>query len=170
MSGKKNQLQINTDRNGLPEGWEWKKLGEVCNYDKNRGSYTKPYVGLEDIESNTAKFIGSPYFRKVKSITFLFNDSHILYGRLRPYLNKVLVPDFEGHCSTEIFPIKVSNVIDRNFLATWFMLDSTVYKINSTCTGSRMPRANMKAVLNFKIPLPSLAEQKRIVAILDDVC
>ena len=150
------------------EGWEEKKLGEVCEYDKtpNKKSHLH-YVGLEHIESNSGKFIGSLEPRKVKSSTFNFTDKHVLYGRLRPYLNKVLLPKFEGHCSTEIFPIVVYEHLNRDFLFRWLMYGKTVKKINATCTGARMPRANMNEVLNLKIPLPSLSEQQSIVTKLD---
>ena len=79
-----------------------------------------------------------------------------------------LAPNFEGHCSTEIFPIKPSEYLDRHFLLYWFLMDSTVKRINATCTGARMPRANINAVFEFDFLLPSLPEQKRIVAILDE--
>jgi len=154
----------------MRQGWEIKKLGDVCEYDKQQGQFNNHiYVGLEDIQSNTGEFIGLNEPKKVKSTTFKFSNKHLLYGRLRPYLNKVLVPSFGGHCSTEIFPIKVNGTVDRQFLARWLMQEITVEKINYTCTGARMPRANMKEVLNFQIPVPPLPEQKRIVAILDKV-
>ncbi len=150
--------------------WEEKKLGEVCQYDKNKNTRTDlPYVGLENIESDTGKFIGSKKPSQVKSSTFYFSSQHILYGRLRPYLNKVLLPDFSGHCSTEIFPIKASKLTVREFLFYWFMMDATVSKINATWTGARMPRANMKEVINFYIGIPPLLEQKQIVQKLDIV-
>jgi len=153
----------------LPTGWEVKKLRDVCEFEKTPKKQNQlPYVGLENIESNTGLFIGSYESVDVKSLTFQFDNSHILYGRLRPYLNKVLKPDFAGHCSTEIFPIKPFKSIDRNYLFHWFLSDSTVNKINATCTGARMPRADMNEVLDFTIPIPPLPEQKRIVAILDE--
>jgi len=149
--------------------WEIKKLGEVCQIDKSQGIYKNlPYVGMENIESNTARFIGLTEPQSVKSSTFKFSPEHLLYGRLRPYLNKVLVPDFEGHCSTEIFPIKPSKYLDRNFLLYWFLMDSTVKRINETCTGARMPRANMNSVFEFEFAIPPIDEQKRIVGILDE--
>ena len=56
----------------------------------------------------------------------------------------------------------------REFLLYWFLKPDTVAFIDSTCTGARMPRANMQAVLSFDFPLPPLAEQQRIVSILDE--
>jgi len=149
--------------------WKEKRLGEICEYEKRKNIKTNiPYVGLEHIKSNTGEFIGSLQPQEVKSSTFYFSNEHLLYGRLRPYLNKVLLPNFEGHCSTEIFPIKVNNkYITREYLFYWFFLPKTVDKINATWTGARMPRANMKEVINFKLCIPPLEIQKQIVARLD---
>ena len=153
----------------MKAGWGIKPLGEVCTFDKVQGIHTGlPYVGLEDIESHTARFVGSSEPQPVKSSTFRFTRAHVLYGRLRPYLNKVLAPDFEGHCSTEIFPLKPSPELSREYLLYWLLSDETCNRINATCTGARMPRAQMNEVLGFEFPLPSLPEQHRIVAILDE--
>jgi type I restriction enzyme S subunit len=151
------------------EGWEERTLGDVCEYDKTSNKRVDlPYVGLEDIQSNTGIFIGPFEPRSMKSLTFYFNNEHVLYGRLRPYLNKVLLPDFEGHCSTEIFPIKPKkNVLDRGFLFQWLIANETMKKINATWTGATLPRANMNTVLEFKINLPSYKEQQTIVQKLD---
>ena len=153
----------------MKAGWRVKSLGDVCAFDKVQGIHSGlPYVGLEDIESNTARFLGSSEQQPVKSSTFKFSSQHVLYGRLRPYLNKVLAPDFEGHCSTEIFPLKPSPELSREYLLYWLLSDETCNRINATCTGARMPRAQMNEVLGFEFPLPSLPEQHRIVAILDE--
>lgn len=153
----------------MKKGWQTKPLGEVCSFEKAQGIHRHlPYVGLEDIESHTARFIGSNEPRAVKSSTFRFSAEHVLYGRLRPYLNKVLAPDFEGHCSTEIFPIKPHSGVSREYLLYWLLADETVDRIDATCTGARMPRADMNDVLAFDFPLPPLPEQKKIVDILDE--
>jgi len=148
--------------------WQTKTLGEVCVVDKCQGIHNRlPYVGLEHIESYTGRFIGSTDPHMVKSSTFKFSPEHVLYGRLRPYLNKVMLPDFTGHCSTEIFPLKPRPGLSREFLQYWFLRDASVEQIDATSTGARMPRANMNAVLDFEFPLPPLPEQQRIVGILD---
>lgn len=151
----------------MKNGWEEKKLRDVCVIDKIQGVHNGlPYIGLEHIESHTALFIGSMEPQSVKSSTFRFSREHVLYGRLRPYLNKAISPEFEGHCSTEIFPLKPSPLLSREYLLYWLLADSTMDRINNTCTGARMPRANMNEVLDFNFPLPTLPEQHRIVAIL----
>ncbi|PZN73197.1 MAG: restriction endonuclease subunit S [Candidatus Methylumidiphilus alinenensis] len=79
-----------------------------------------------------------------------------------------MLPDFAGHCSTEIFPVKPYSCLLREFLQYWFLREETVKQIDATSTGARMPRANMNAVLDFEFLLPPLPEQQRIVAILDE--
>ena len=149
--------------------WPVKRLGDVSQFHKIQGIHGGlPYVGLEHIESDTGRFIGSYEPQAAKSSTFRFSQDHILYGRLRPYLNKAFAPDFEGHCSTEIFPIKPSPELSREYLLYWFLADETKDRINATCTGARMPRADMNEVLEFEIPVPPLPEQERIVGILDE--
>ena len=153
----------------MRKGWQMKTLGDVCAFDKAQGIHRGlPYVGLEHIESQTARFIGSTDPQPVKSSTFRFSDEHVLYGRLRPYLNKALAPDFAGHCSTEIFPLKPSRELSREYLLYWLLADETCERINATCTGARMPRAQMNEVMGFDFPLPPPAEQQRIVSLLDD--
>jgi type I restriction enzyme, S subunit len=83
-------------------------------------------------------------------------------------LNKALAPDFDGHCSTEIFPLKPHPELSREYLLYWLLADETCERINATCTGARMPRAQMNEVLDFEFPLPPLAEQQRIVGLLDE--
>ncbi len=153
----------------MKAGWELKRLGDLCAFDKTQGIHSNlPYVGLEHIESGTGQYLGNLEPTDVKSSTFKFNDSHVLYGRLRPYLNKVLLPDFEGHCSTEIFPIQIKPGLLREYLGHWLMSESVVESINATCTGARMPRADMSEVLEFNIPVPSEQQQRRIVTLLDE--
>ncbi|MGD7034870.1 restriction endonuclease subunit S [Methylotuvimicrobium buryatense] len=150
-------------------GWKTVSLGDVCVIEKTKYKDGElPYVGMEDIVSGTGKFVGSREPKKVGSSTFHFTPEHLLYGRLRPYLNKVLLPDFEGHCSSEIFPLLPKSELDKSFLFYWITSEQVVKEINRTCTGARMPRANVNEVLKFDIPIPPIDEQKCIVAILDE--
>ena len=148
--------------------WGMIRLGDVCCLSKKRhnGSLL-PFLGMEHIDSGTGQLASEIAPLAVKSSTFHFNGTHLLYGRLRPYLNKVFLPDFEGHCSTEIFPIECGPKLNRRFLFYWLTSETTVAAINRTSTGARMPRANVNALLDFILPLPSLPEQKRIAAFLD---
>jgi len=144
------------------------KFGDVVKYDKQNGQGSLlPYVGMENISSESMQVIGVIEVPEKTSTTFKFNTSHVLFGRLRPYLRKLLVPEFEGQCSTEIFCLKPCSDVDRQYLAYWLLSPIISSRIDKTSTGARMPRANMNALLEFEFLLPSLAEQQRIAAKLD---
>lgn len=155
--------------------WEetkWRKtlLKEVCTLEKRLSNNALlPFVGLEHIEANTGRLLAHARPQNVKSSTFEFSSQHVLLGRLRPYLNKVLIPDFAGRCSTEIFPIKPFPGLSREFLYYWLRTSVTVRRIVATSTGARMPRANIKQVFEFQIPLPPISEQRVIVKKLDQL-
>ena len=141
-----------------------KKLGDVVNFKVLKNSKHLPFVGMEDIESETGKFIGSKEPRGMRSTTAYFDTSSVLYGKLRPYLNKVFVPYFEGHCTTEFLPlIPDPKFLTRDWLATWLRSEVVVNNISLHTSGSRMPRASIDFLKNLEIPLPPLAEQKKIV-------
>ena len=151
------------------KGWEEKKFGEVCWYNKNNGIHKGTrYVGMEHIEQGTGVLLGTISSDEVLSNTFAFSKGDVLYGRLRPYLKKVIVADFDGCCSTEIFPVQ-SKDIAASFLMYWFLTDEITNKVNATCAGCRMPRGNMNDVLKFNISYPSIAEQQSIVTTLDSL-
>lgn len=161
----------------LPKGWKWVKLGDVCYEDKNivdpesEEAKVLPYLSLEHVESETGKILknGECIENEGQSTTFLFNNNHVLYGKLRPYLNKVALPGYEGRCTTELIPFLPDNsLISREFLALVLRRKETVEVSMRGVTGSRMPRANMKELLQMQIPLPPLLEQKRIAKILND--
>lgn len=165
--GLHNEAQRETPLGLVPESWETRELGLVCEYDRrNTGDITLPYLGMEQMESGTGRITGKLFPTKTESSSFLFNSQHVLFGRLRPYLQKVWLPDQEGRCSTEIFPIKPKSCLERRFLFYWLLRDEIIRKINATCTGTRMPRANMNEVLRFPFPIPPLHEQQEIVDFL----
>ena len=78
------------------------------------------YYGLEDVESETGRILKAPVELiedAGKSGSFRFDEHHVLYGKLRPYLNKVALPDTPGRCTTEMIPLLPCEGIDRVFLA-----------------------------------------------------
>jgi type I restriction enzyme S subunit len=102
------------------------------------------------------------------STTFAFDESHVLYGKLRPYLNKVALPDFPGRCTTEIIPLRPSDGLDRSFLCWLLRQEETIRAVMQEKTGTRMPRADMNVLLSQQVLLPPLPEQRRIAAILNE--
>jgi type I restriction enzyme S subunit len=151
--------------------WSNVKLKDVVTYEKvNAQGSSLPYLGMENISSNTMQIVDELEIPTSTSSTFKFDETHVLYGRLRPYLKKVLVPNFEGQCSTEVFCLKPSSNLNRKFLAYWLLSPKIADKIENTSTGARMPRANMNAILEFDFFLPPPDEQEHIVAKLDAAC
>ena len=102
-----------------------------------------------------------------KGAAIRFDARHVLYGKLRPYLNKVATPGFQGRCSTELIRPLPRDGVDREFLAYLLRRRETVDFVMASVTGSRMPRADMKVLLSMRVPVPPLDEQRRIVAILN---
>lgn len=148
--------------------WDNIRLGDCIFYEKkNSKGSSLPYVGMENISSGSMELIGEITVPKKPKSSFYFNNSHVLFGRLRPYLRKVLVPDFEGQCSNEIFCIKPKANVVREFLAYWLLEQNISSKIEATSTGTRMPRANMNSLLEFNFPTPSIDEQKKIISKLN---
>ena len=150
------------------EGWEEKTFGEICTYHKEQKRENGyKYIGMENIESGTGNLIGYGSTDNVLSSTFFFKKGEVLYGRLRPYLKKVYIAEFDGCCSTEIFPIKTNGVLP-GLIKYWFLTDEITNKINDTSAGCRMPRGNMNEVLQFHLYIPSDKQsQMQIVSHLD---
>lgn len=142
------------------------RLADVCQQDRvTIRAGERPelrYVGLESLEAGTG-LLSLGELSKTPDVplanSFRFGPEHVLYGKLRPYLNKVAVVDFEGKCSTEIIPLLPDARLDRRYLAYFLRSSTTVSRISAKTAGARMPRADMSMVLDLAIPLPALGEQ-----------
>jgi restriction endonuclease S subunit len=154
----------------------WKRVlvGDIAIEDRcivtpdSQEAAVLPYLGLEQIEPNTGRILSYDLSSaEGKSTTFAFDDTHVLYGKLRPYLNKVALPDRNGRCSTEIIPLK-PNGVDRHLLAVLLRTERVVNAVMSEKTGSRMPRADMDILLGLEISIPeSENDQAGLAARLD---
>jgi type I restriction enzyme S subunit len=100
----------------------------------------------------------------IKSNKFGFTSSHVLLGKLRPYLNKVVVPTGSGICSTDILPLRPDqSVITREFLALALRSPDFIEFSRAKMEGTKMPRLRTPDLEGYQIPVPSPAEQRRIV-------
>jgi type I restriction enzyme, S subunit len=127
------------------------------------------YLGMESIEAGTGQLAAGELSKTPEAPeanSFRFGTNHVLYGKLRPYLNKVIAPDFDGKCSTELVPLRPTECLDRRFLAYFLRAPATVEAISQKVAGARMPRADMAFVLSLPIPLPCLERQRQIVEFL----
>ncbi len=154
----------------LPDGWEWSNLTDVCTPSRKtvgpnpQEQYN--YIGLENIESHTGKVISDSPTKgsEISSTKVLFKKGMVLYGKLRPYLNKVVVAKIDGIATTEIIPFECSDAISPDFLAYYLRSQYFVDLATNNCSGSRMPRVTTKLFTQIaKVPVTSITEQHRIV-------
>ena len=154
--------------------WPMTCLGEVASLERKsllpeEIETGTSYLGLEHIESG-GRILG--YQRvgagELQSNKFMFDPGTLLYGKLRPYLAKICIPDREGCCSTDILPIRPSQKLDISYLKHVLLWKPYVDKANSLCSGANLPRISPSSLLGIEIPLPPLEEQRRIAAILDN--
>lgn len=153
----------------LPAGWEWTRLGEITNF----GTTTKResiaddawVLDLEDIEKDTSTLLRRAKFSERNSLSDKnsFMKGDVLYGKLRPYLSKVLVADSDGFCTTEILPFRCYGSFDAHFFKIVLKSPYFLSYVNSKSYGMKMPRLGTEDGRQAFFPLPPLAEQHRIV-------
>ena len=127
-------------------------------------------LSLDEIESQSGKILAES--RKLASTLgsskVAFDERNVLYMKLRPYLNKVALPDKFGVGSSELIPLRPNaDILDRRYL--WYYLRSPqfVHFANTRTSGANLPRVSMRAFWKHEIPLPPLPVQRRIAAVLD---
>lgn len=156
----------------IPEKWKWYYLGSVIEYGKSNqvsgDEITSQtwVLDLEDIEKNTGRILEKKRGVPSTSNKNKFESGYVLYSKLRPYLNKVVVADEAGVCTTEIVPINVNGAsvpLDAKYLQTYLMSPFFVNYANQASYGVKMPRLGTKDARAALIPIPPLEEQKRIV-------
>ncbi len=159
----------------LSQGWEWTRLGEITNFGSTEklGSISDEtwVLDLEDIEKDTSKLLQKFRFSERRSLSDKnsFQAGDVLYGKLRPYLNKVLVADEAGVCTTEILPIRCYGSFDSHYFKVALKSPCFVNYVNARSYGMKMPRLGTEDGRKACFPLPPLAEQHRIVAKVDEL-
>ncbi len=155
----------------LPDKWVWCRLGEITNYgsskkiDYNEIESKTWVLDLEDIEKNSSKIIQFKSFeeRPSTSTKSVFSKGWVLYSKLRPYLDKVVVAPKDGVCTTEILPLPIYDKIDSYFLMYSLKINSFLNYVNSKVSGMKMPRLKTNDGRMALIPIAPEVEQKIIV-------
>lgn len=126
-----------------------------------------PHIGIDSIESGSGELRGYRTVREdhVISGKYVFGPQHIIYSKIRPNMNKVALPDFEGLCSADSYPILVKSNCDRHFLA--YVLRSPLFLdyIVPMSSRSNMPKVNREQISGFKMKLPPIERQREFVVI-----
>lgn len=154
----------------LPSSWTQKRLSSVVKPRKQKAAPsslgTLPFVGLEHVEAHSARILGHGCTSEMKSAVAVFQEGDVLYGRLRPYLNKVVRPEFSGAASAEFIVLPGNEELDARFLHRLLMQPAFVEFASHINQGDR-PRVDFNQIGEFALGLPPVEEQRRIVAKLD---
>lgn len=143
----------------------WCKLNDVIKNVKTITSSVpkgETYIGLENIESNTG--IYTPSDIETISSAAKFKKGDILFPKLRPYLNKVHLAQFDGYCSTEFMIFEANNILP-DFLTIVLRSNIVVAQTKHLMTGNTHPRLQPEDIANLLIPYPNIEKQKEIIEI-----
>ena len=155
----------------IPEGWKWVRLGELCNFGSCQNiepNYLRSddwILDLEDIEKDTGRIINFRTFSEnnSQSTKHIFHKGYILYSKLRPYLNKVVLAPKDGYCTSEILPLDFGISNNAKYMQMVLMSPYFVDYTTKLSYGMKMPRLGTNDGKNACVPLPPLKEQDEIV-------
>ena len=127
-------------------------------------------LNLDQIESHGGRVLEKVFVSadKLGPSTFAFEPRTVLYSKLRPYLNKVVVADEAGFATTELVPLRCDpDEVHPEYLAYFLRSEDFLRFATDVVAGAKMPRMVMSEFWNYQVPLPPISEQRRIAAILD---
>lgn len=156
----------------LPDGWVWVSLRHLVSL---RGEKAPPdrtssfvFIGMDNVPPNSLRIETRGEFSAMKSAGNKFYPNDILYGRLRPYLNKVVVADLEGVASGEFIVMHTPDAIEPRYLQL-FMHGRRFVNLATADTSGDRPRIDFDKIADIEVPLAPAAEQRRIVARIDEL-
>lgn len=169
---------LNAEFSQRGEGWTERLLSDISKIDSSLVDPRKaelsnlPHVGAANMVSKTGAIVNvqTAYEEGLKSGKFLFDESMVLYSKIRPYLEKVARPSFTGLCSADVYPISPkSEYLLRDFL--YYMLLSKEFTDYAIAGSARagMPKINRGHLFQYRAALPSIKEQQRLIDSLDNV-
>ncbi len=155
----------------VPEGWNVARIKRFTSLRNERCTDTLEgwrYIGLEDVESGSGKYRPTEGSSRQNedSAVGVFRSGDVLYGKLRPYLKKAIVSDFDGVCSTEFLVIQPTSIM-AHWIHQWLLTTEVTQQIEAGCEGAKMPRADWEHVGSIYMPSPSQSEQAEIIEVLD---
>ena len=152
-----------------PKSWPTKAIMEVAPEQPSKKQMPGKVwlLNLDMIESNTGKVIEKVYEISDNTLSVQpFDEDNVLFSKLRPYLNKVVVPDEYGLATTELVPLRPNQeVLNKVFLSYLLRSQQFVTFANKISGGTKMPRMPLAELRNFKCILPPMSEQLKFVSI-----
>ena len=161
----------------IPDNWAWCRLGTLCNFgdcENVESVNIAPeawLLDLEDIEKDSGRVHQRKRISEVKSLStkHRFSEGQVLYSKLRPYLNKVIIADEDGYCTSEILPLDFGVAVYNRYAQVYLMSPFFVSYANQCSYGVKMPRLGTQDGRNALLPLPPTAEQHRILDRFDAI-
>lgn len=158
-----------------PMKWMTKEMNEVAPVVPYKGEFEEDDIwllNLDMVESNTGRVIKYNIVEssEIGNSTCTFNETNILYSKLRPYLNKVVIPERKGYATSELVPLQpIDGILERHYLA--YMLRSNLFVdfISEKVAGAKMPRVSMQDFRKFNVPLPPIELQNEFAAFVQQV-
>jgi len=156
----------------IPKEWRVVRLGEVCNpvreiIEPRSSDISAPYVGLEHVEPGRFFLTRWGTAEEAISSKYKFRKGDILYGRLRPYLDKCVIATIDGLCSTDFIVIRANaNLILPEYMVAILHTEKFIKYATSTMRGTNHPRTSWESISRYLLPLPPINEQAEISNIL----
>ncbi|HBR1044580.1 restriction endonuclease subunit S [Klebsiella pneumoniae] len=162
-----------TELGWVPKGWRIENFSEIAQLVKENVksediSTDVHYVGLEHLERKHILITNYGNGSEVSSNKSAFNKGDLLFGKLRPYFHKVAITPFSGICSTDILVFRAKEKYYKSLMAMYAFTDEFVAYANLRSTGTRMPRAEAKDLLKYKIVLPNENILEKFELLLND--
>ena len=144
---------------GMPPGWTaiGDDVGQVVRVSVEPKDIEPrtPYVGLEHLERGSLVIRQHGFACDINSLKNAFKAGDLLFGKLRPYFNKLAIADFDGICSSDILVFRAVKEIPTSFLYLCFSQPSFVAAASNASSGTRMPRADWAYMRKLPVALPS---------------
>jgi type I restriction enzyme S subunit len=160
---------VDSDFGPLPANWGWHELRQLASESRVSVSPSSvepdtPYVGLEHMPPRSIALSEWGVARDAASQKYRYEVGQILFGRIRPYFHKVVVPSVAGICSTDAIVIKSHDDTYWGLVLAVVSSDAFIEQAVQTSQGTKMPRANWKVLEGVRVPIPPT----RLLAAFDD--
>lgn len=170
-------LEMFGDVGGNPNGWKTNLLNDLVEIqsgliDPRKLPYSNmPHIGGNNIESNTGDFLDLRPAHELNLISgkYYFDQEYILYNKIRPYLNKVAMPNFEGICSADMYPIKPKNTTNKYYIFKVLTSDFFLSFAGKHSRRASIPKINRKDLLSFNVPTPPISLQNKFAEIVQNI-
>ncbi len=149
----------------VPEHWEVKPLKFAARLKTERATSSDNQIALENIESWSGRFIDTGTVYEGEGVAF--EKDYILFGKLRPYLAKVLLANQAGAAVGDFHVVQPAVSMDSKFCSYQMREESFIFIINSSTFGAKMPRVSWEFMGNMRFLVPPTSEQVQIAAFLD---